>query len=258
MGPYSLFQILRKLLVYWLTAKTRHSVHSPFVFAFISDVLPNKQNSSFIDIEQLRRRLKRSKELIEFEDHGKGGVVVQKKVGSIAKLSLKPRKYAELLAKTCNYFKVENALELGTSLGLTSAYIARSIKGRLQTYEGSKSVVQLAEQNWAELGINNIDISCGPFENTVFSSDFHKPLDFVFIDGNHQKQPTLAYYKHLIKSCHERTVLVFDDIHWSKDMEDAWELIKAEEAVTTTLDLFFIGIVFLRKELSKEHFTIRY
>ena len=57
----------------------------------------------------------------------------------------------------------------------------------------------------------------------------------------------------------KETILIFDDIHWSAEMEKAWAEIKANPSVTLTIDLFFIGLVFVRKaQKEKEHFIIRY
>jgi hypothetical protein len=42
-------------------------------------------------------------------------------------------------------------------------------------------------------------------------------------------------------------------------MEKAWEEIKQHPHVTLTIDLFFIGLVFVRQaQKEKEHFVIRY
>ena len=83
-------------------------------------------------------------------------------------------------------------------------------------------------------------------------------IDLAFIDGNHQKKPTIDYFEQCLKYANNNTMFIFDDIHWSQGMENAWNYIKKHEKTTLTIDLFFVGIVFIKSELSKEHFTIRF
>jgi len=61
-----------------------------------------------------------------------------------------------------------------------------------------------------------------------------------------------------LKYANNNTIFIFDDIHWSDGMENAWKYIKANTRTTLTIDLFFVGIVFVKSELSKEDFTIRF
>ena len=89
------------------------------------------------------------------------------------------------------------------------------------------------------------------------SEDVNTTFDLVYFDGNHQKQATLDYFEKLLPKVHNDTVFIFDDIHWSREMEEAWEEIKQHPAVKVTVDTFFWGFVFFRKEQEKEHFVIR-
>ena len=84
-----------------------------------------------------------------------------------------------------------------------------------------------------------------------------KQLDYIFIDGNHQEKPTLAYFEKCLPFAHNNSLFIFDDIHWSEGMENAWQQIQQHDAVHVTVDLFYLGLVFLKKEQSKEHFRIR-
>ena len=126
--------------------------------------------------------------------------------------------------------------------------------------EGSAKIAAIARVNLSSLGLKNIGVIEGDFNNTLpeyLSSN--KKIDFVFLDGNHRKVPTLKYFEEILLNANEETIFVFDDIHWSKEMEEAWEIIKAHTQVTLTLDLFFIGIAFLGKNFKeKQHFVIRF
>ena len=179
----------------------------------------------------------------------------------IASVSLKPKKYAQLLYKLVKYVQPKTILELGTSLGLTSAYLASANKeAQLITIEGAPSIAAIAKENLDHLQLQNVHLITGNFDETLETVLAKKSaIDFVFIDGNHRKEPTLRYFEQLLKKSTEQSLFVFDDIHWSRDMNEAWTTIKNHSSVTLTIDLFFIGLVFFRKEQKvKQHFTIRF
>ena len=264
---YTPFQLAKKYIKYYITASNGkgHGVHSPFVFDFIKFVLNDKNEyGCYNKIEMLRKQLLKDKTVIDVEDFGAGSTVIKTKkrvVKDIASSSLKPKKYSRLLCRMLQYYNTKNVLELGTSLGITTAYLA-SAKNIpvITTMEGSVNIANIAQQNFALLRLQNIDIVEGNFEETLpkFLAT-HKNIDFAFLDGNHKKTPTLQYFEQILFSTNEQSIIVFDDIHWSKEMEEAWKIIKQHNAVTLTIDLFFIGIVFLRKDFKvKQHFVIRY
>lgn len=264
---YTHFQLAKKYIKYYLTASNGkgHGVHSPFVFEFIKFVLNDKHSySCYNKIEALRKQLLKDKSVIDVEDFGAGSTVIKTKkriVKGIASSSLKPKKYSRLLFRMIQYYDKKNVLELGTSLGITTAYIASANNYPFVTsMEGSVNIANIAQQNFALLHLQNIHVIEGDFEHSlqVFLT-VNKKIDFAFLDGNHRKIPTLNYFEQILLSSNDGTILAFDDIHWSNEMEDAWGIIKQHAAVTLTIDLFFIGIVFLRKDFKvKQHFVIRY
>jgi predicted O-methyltransferase YrrM len=159
-----------------------------------------------------------------------------------------------------NRFQPEEVLELGTSLGISSAYLASAnSKIKVITIEGCKEIAEKAKENFKKLGLQNIEQHLGNFDDVLpqLLSE-KKKIDFVFFDGNHRKEPTLNYFKQCLAHAHEGSIFIFDDIYWSSEMKEAWNEIKMNERVTVTLDLFFMGIVFFRKEQVKQHFIIRY
>lgn len=265
---YSPFQLGKKYLWYWITAKNGkgHGIHSPFVFEFITSVLnDNGEYYCYQPIEALRARLQNDQTVLELEDFGAGSRVhasYKRKVSEIAKSSLKPKKYAQLLFRIINFYQPKTVLELGTSLGITTAYLASANdKISVITMEGAKAVADVAKNNFKTLRLENIKIVEGNFDITLKDVLQNQPskVDFAFIDGNHRKEPTIEYFQQLLPHLHDYSILVFDDVHWSKEMEEAWEYIRLHEAVTLAIDLFFIGIVFFRKEQKiKQHFTIRF
>ena len=200
---YTRFQLAKKYIHYYVTASNGkgHGIHSPFVFDFIAHVLNDKkQYACYHSIEKLRAALLRDKRLIEVEDFGAGSMAVpnrQKKIRDITRSFLKPKKFAQLLFRIVQYYKPKTIVELGTSLGLTTAYIATANKAsKVITLEGSKNVASVAEDNFKKLQLQNIKVVVGNFDETLpgLLSQIEK-VDLVFLDGNHRKVPTLRYFQ---------------------------------------------------------------
>jgi hypothetical protein len=198
------------------------------------------------------------------EDFGAGSGLLhtkKRRIDKIAFTSLKPKKYAQLIHRIVAYYQPMSMLELGTSFGITSAYIASANPaGNLVTLEGSDAIASIASKNFKKLQLHNIQLIQGEFSKILpaFTANA-KPLDFIFIDGNHRKHPTLEYFQQLLPLCNENSLLIFDDIHWSKEMESAWNEINRHPSVTLTIDLFFVGLVFLKKDFkAKQHFSIQF
>lgn len=264
---YSAAQLFFKYLRYRINGLNGkgHGAHSPFVFSFIKKML-NDQRSfyAYEKVEALRKEMRNNQQTIFIEDFGAGSRVdpsTTKKVASIAASALKPKKYGQLLFRMVAFFQPQTILELGTSLGITSAYLSlANPEAKVWTMEGSPAIADLAEANFNNLGINNIQIVRGDFDITLAPLlETIESLDFVFVDGNHRYAPTVNYFNLLKPKMREHSILIFDDIHWSQEMEAAWETIKKDKAISLTIDLFFIGVVFFRKEqLVKQDFTILY
>lgn len=264
---YSSFQLAKKYAHYYLTASSGkgHGVHSPFVFDFIKNVLRDKKEyDCYPIIEKQRKQLLQDNTIIEIEDFGAGSSVMksnQRVVKNIATSSLKPKKFAQLLFRIVQHYKPANVLELGTSLGITTCYLAKGNEnGTVYTCEGSSAIAAIAKNNFDSLPIKNIKLTEGDFAKTLspLLNEIGK-VDLAFIDGNHRKEPTIDYFTALLDFSTSSTILIFDDIHWSEEMEAAWEQIKSHSSVTLTIDLFFIGLVFINPDFKvKQHFVIRF
>ena len=253
---YSPFQLGTRYLRYYLTASNGrgHGVHSPFVYEFITRVLnDDRYFYAYETIERIRQELLTDVREIELEDFGAGSRVKKiniRRVSDIARSSLKPKKYGQLLFRIADHYAPASILELGTSLGITTAYFAMAKKdAKVITMEGARSVSELAGNNFEKLSLANIELLTGNFDTTLASAIAKTgQVDLAFIDGNHRYEPTIRYFKEMLPSTHPYSMLIFDDIHWSSEMEQAWKEIQEHASVTLTIDLFFIGIVLFRKE----------
>ncbi|WP_026309524.1 O-methyltransferase [Niabella aurantiaca] len=264
---YSPLVAASKYFKYYIHASNSkgHGMHSPFVFEFITKVMNDFIHYPDYDkIEGLRKKLLKDPDVITVEDLGAGSSKTRsnvRKVASIAKNAAKPAKYGQLMYRMIHHYGARNILEMGSSLGLTTSYLAAADpQARVITLEGASAVAARARKHFAVLGLENITLVEGDFDDTLPAVLERMPkIDFAFIDGNHRQEPTERYFNQLLPHIHNDTLLVFDDIHWSRGMEAAWKHIVAHEAVTCDIDLFYIGIVSFRKAFKeKQGFTVRF
>ncbi|RYY96659.1 MAG: class I SAM-dependent methyltransferase [Chitinophagaceae bacterium] len=264
---YSSARLALKYLHYYRTAYNGkgHGMHSPFGFRFILDVLNNRPGlTPPAAIDALRAELKRDGTLLTIEDLGAGSRVQstkQRTVAQLARAAVKPPKYGQLLYRLAALHRPKTIIELGTSLGITTAYLAAAVpEATVTSIEGSGAVRAVAQHNFGRLGLTNIHSLEGNFDDVLPQVLAATPsVDLAFIDGNHRYAPTMDYFRQLLEKRNNDTVLVFDDIHWSAGMEQAWREIQAHPAVRCSIDLFFLGLVFFRQEFhERQHFTIRY
>lgn len=264
---YASWQLALKYINWYRQASNGrgHGMHSPFVFEFITRVLnDDAEYPVYAEVEALRRRLKKDKTALLIEDHGAGSAISQEKtrtVASLARHAAKPARLAQLLYRIAKYYGHTRMVELGTSLGLSAAYLSKAGPDvKLITVEGAPAVAERARLHFEELKRNNITLVVGTFEKAIPGILEQMPqTDLLFVDGNHRKEPTLDYFRQFLPHMTESGIMVFDDIHWSREMEEAWEIIRLHPAVTATIDLFFIGLVFFRTGFrEKQQFRIRY
>ena len=263
-------QYMRNLALFWkyikyrLSAKTRYDVHSPFLFALVEEVFRNKGNYYAYDkIEPIRRRALQDNRSIAITDLGAGSRSLSEKtrtVSAIARTSVMPIYQAQRLHRVLVKFRPQTVLEIGTSLGITTMYLAAANQqAEIITLEGCPNTRKIALEHFAIGGFKNIRSVEGNFDDTLPQVlQEKKEIDFALIDGNHRKEATLRYFHEIAEHCHSNSILVFDDIHWSDEMEEAWNEIIRDERITLSLDLFHQGMVFFKKELKKEHYVLKH
>ena len=244
-------------------AKSRHGTHSPFVYRLVDTIIYNKSpDKVYTEVENIRKELLADDSTITILDLGAGSHVNnnrQKKISDIAAHALKPPKLAQLLYRLVADLKPKNIMELGTCLGVTSIYLQKAApQAKVYTLEGSPETAAVAQATFNKAGLTDIDLVIGNFDDTLpgIINSLDK-LDFLFVDGNHQKDATLKYFNWALPKVHEDTMLIFDDIYWSEGMKEAWAEIKAHPQVAITVDLFWIGLVYFRKGKVKEDFLIK-
>lgn len=258
--------MLKSYLKYQVRAQGIYRIHSPFVFGLISEVLKDRRSYyAYAQIEKLRASYLADNRTVELLDFGAGKRSGQKgnkrKIKEIAARAGSPSKVGQLLFRMVNQFQPETVLELGTSLGIGTHYLAAAKpSSRLISLEGSPEIAAIAQTNLVSSGLANVEVRVGDFSKTLASaaSDLGK-IDFVFMDGNHRMEPSISYFDIILPHLHEDSVVILDDIHWSSGMELAWEELKKRSEVCLSIDLFRLGLLFFRSEnRQKSSFILRW
>jgi len=253
---------LKSYLTFLLNSTNRFGVHSPFVYNLIVNCFREKTSTDKkIEISNIRKSLFSNNSIIQINDLGNGSKVFdsnQRKVSEIAKIAGISKKRALLLIRLVEYFNSQQILEIGTSLGLgTSTLAVANSSSKITTLEGCENTAEIARNLFQQFNLNNIQIVIGDFKNTLYNELEKNNFDLIYIDGNHRKKETLRYFDQCLHSIHNNSVLIFDDINWSNEMQQAWLEIKENPKVTVTIDTYLWGMVFFRREQEKQHFTIR-
>lgn len=246
-----------------LCAGGPHSVHSPSVFELITQVLnPSRHFKCFDKIEERRKIMSLDKRYVHVNDLGAGSRVDKKntrQISSIAKHALQNKKCAQTLFKIAEHYRPQTIIELGSSLGITTCYLASShSQTRVYSIEGSSEIADIARENLESLQLHNVEIITGPFDEKL--PELLRKIgraDMILIDGNHRYAPTVKYFHELLPYCHEGSILIFDDIHWSEEMQKAWDEIRSNTAIAISIDFFHYGVLMFGKALEMQHFVLR-
>ena len=256
--------MLKYFLKFLLASKNEHSLHSPFVFDLYTKIVKDKkQLPIYTEIENLRKKLLKNRSIIEITDFGAGSQIYktnQREIRQIAKSAEKAPRFGKLLFRLIQHFKPNTIFDLGTSLGITTLYESKAYKqGQVYTFEGCPATAIIAKENLKALDCGNIEIIVGNLDETLSQKLAEiDQLDFAFFDANHRYEPTVRYFEMCMAKATENSVFVFDDIHWSDEMHEAWQYISKHPSVMISIDLFFVGLVFFRKNQPKQHFVLRF
>jgi len=251
-------------LKYYFKSSTAHGVHSPFVYDLLVNTIYNDSPFYiFGPIESLRLSFRNNSKIIEIQDYGAGSkysTIKGRKVSEICRHSVKTKKYAQLIFRLAEKHKPNNIIELGTSLGITTLYLSYACsQSKIITVEGAENLAQFAKEQFNKFKRKNIEIKVGKFQDVIPSIlNGEESFDFVFFDGHHDEHATINYFEQFISKASVGSIFIFDDIHWSKGMEKAWETIKSHEKVSLSLDLFEMGLLYFMPRNQKEHFLIRF
>lgn len=254
-----------------IKSKTRHGVHSPFLYRFLDEcVYADSEKNKFAQLEAIRKQLIHNETKISYRDPGAGQRFKRKQqkqnekvtsttISEITRKVLQKPRYCRLLYRMIGYFEAEQILELGTSLGITTSYMAMAGKNiKIDTIEGVEVIAQNAQKVFDQNNLKNVSLHVGNFDLILEDVVNSKQYDLIFLDGNHRGEKVLEYFSLLSKHIKEDGVLIIDDIRWSASMYKAWKNVRKKHGVTLTVDMFRMGMVFFNPDLQKENFAIRF
>lgn len=239
---------------YYFKAHTIYQIHSPLLFDFCQHILENKKQTSQPQLKALKSKLKSDQTIIERKDYGSGSknIATTTTVAKVAQYALSHSIVVNWLSRMLTHYQPKVFLELGTSLGLTTAYLATTSPAtQIITVEGDPAIYNIATQNFRDLHLP-VQSHLASFDEFLNQDHLDEsPPNMMFIDGHHNGSATLKYFELLKTKMATNAIIIFDDIHWTPDMENAWEIIKKDECVSYSVDLFQIGIIFTQP-LNKE------
>ena len=254
---------LTHYITHYITARYTlgYNVHSPYLYDFTRNVI-YEENAYYCysRIEELRHQLLNDQQKIFVDDYGTQASS-ERIISHIANNTLASAKEAQLLFRIANYTQATNILELGTSLGISTAYLAAySNKCKVTTLEGSNKLIELAKNTWKKLGIQNrITTIQGNINNTLplYLKTADK-LDIIYFDANHTQEATINYFNLCLPHHHNNSIFIFDDIYYSPQMYKAWQTIQQNDEITATIDLYKMGIAFFNPHFIKKNYRMRF
>ncbi len=250
-------------LKFFYNSKNHHGIHSPFVYNLVTKCFYDWTHKTEYDVlKAYRISLYQNKNFVEISEFGAGSQLFKsnrRQICKIAQTAGISESRAKLLFRIIRYFEPKNILEIGSSLGLaTIAMSVASKNGNIISLEGCPETAKNCKIQLQSFDVQNVELRTTKFENYFKSPDFsRKNFDFVYFDGNHSESATMEYFNYLLPTITNNTIWIFDDIHWSNGMTNAWNIIKKHPKVTVTIDTFQWGIVFFRIEQAKQNFVVR-
>ncbi|MCE7996013.1 MAG: SAM-dependent methyltransferase [Roseivirga sp.] len=256
---FPVFQFIQ----YWLYKVNEHSLHSPFLYRFYTEVIKPDDKAGFEQLEDLRKTLLSDSNKLQVVELGAGSRIdngKNRKVADIVRHASTPPSFSRLLNRIITQQQFSTILELGTSLGLNTLYMQQACPyGTIYTLEGSPAIAERAKHHFDEFGASNIHIIEGNIDDTLgLALAKAKQIDLAYLDANHCYEPTLRYFESILPKLHHQSIVVIDDIHWSKEMNKAWKELIKHPGVSLSVDLFEGGLLFFDREIKKEHYVLSF
>jgi predicted O-methyltransferase YrrM len=264
---YSKIQLTYNWIQYVVLASNArgHGIHSPFVYELVSAVLnDDRYYYAYEKIERVKKNLLQDKRTLIVRDFGAGSSKNGNEIKKISEIAVKEvsgQKFGRLLFRLVNYYHARTIIELGSSLGISTAYLASADNlSRVISMEGSTAISGIANETFSQLELENIKLVTCNFDEKLETLILENPpADLVFIDGNHRKKPVLEYFEKFLNKISTTSMIIIHDIHWSREMEEAWAIIQQHPKVKLSIDIFSAGLVFFRDEFqTKQQFIIRF
>lgn len=259
----SLLYRLYEFLKHYIVGSNEHGLHSPFVFELYTKTIQNHEWPYYEHLEQHYFELISDHHLINNKNPGAGTSLNHRQhlpINRLAKHSIKSLPWRKLLCRLVEERKPKIIVELGTSFGITTAYLAMTCPdAKIYTFEGNPSLVALAKEFFEKTGLTNIEIIEGNIDETLpHFLEKHPNIDVAYVDANHRFRPTIKYVERLMDCVSWKGLIILDDIYWSYQMTKAWRGLCDKQDVTVSIDLWQIGLLYFHTGQAKENFKLRF
>ncbi len=238
-----------------------HSIHSPFFFDFYNKVIKeiNIDNKEFSDYEDIRQKLLMNTTEVAMIDLGAKSAYFDndnRTLSKIAASSLSPAPYCRLYQRIAAYIEASQILELGTSMGITTLYLAHDHHTNVTTFEGNSPMINVALTHFEYFDKKNINLIEGNIDTTL-AEFLLKPtkIHLALMDANHRYEPTIRYFNLISRRMADKGVIIVDDIYYSEDMKRAWQELRKHQLVYGSADLFRCGLLFFDPALNRQHYS---
>lgn len=244
-----------RYLRFYSAAVTEYDIDSPYIYRFLREVvLDNRFYAAFRRIESLRASLKNSQSMLSVKDLGAGSQVHfnnRRRVAALVRVAAVSPAQGQLLFKTALWTTPRGILELGSSLGISAAYLGLAdSRTRMLSIEGCPQTARQARLNLDAVGAGQVEIRVGSFAEQLSGAlETLKYVDLLHLDGDHRKEPVMHYVSTCLSKAGPNAVFIIGDIHWSEEMEAAWAALQQLPEVRGSLDLFHFGILFFNPDL---------
>lgn len=251
----NLHQLQHFIRHFLLARRKGHGIHSPFAYQLCEEIFYNQDTFyDFDSLKDVRNQLLKNDQKLEVTDFGAGSKTFRtnwRKVRDIADRGVSTTFQSELFYKLINFLNCSTCIELGTSIGLNTLYLSQANKnGKVISIEGSAQLTEFAAKLAQKNNVKNVEFVRSTFEEALPQVLNSLPtLDFLYIDGNHRYAATIQYFHQALQKIHNDTIIILDDIYWSSGMTKAWNEIKQHPQVTLSIDTFYFGMIFFKKEI---------
>lgn len=262
------FKLLDRLPLYvryFLTVVDEHSLQAPFIYDFYTTIRQRVQTSGkeYSDIEAIRWRLRHSHETVEGIDFGAGSLLgksSKNKISGIARSGISSSKECLVKTQLLALTEKRSCLELGTSLGISTAYLARSMpNGHVVTIEGNEGLCRIAQSVWEELNLPEIVLYQSEISKVLLEIiQKYSPFDFVVMDANHRSEAILRYFNLLLRALNREAIVYVDDIRWSVDMYRAWKAVSADSRISVSIETLKFGLLIFKPGIRGQHYVLRF
>ncbi|ABG59841.1 O-methyltransferase [Cytophaga hutchinsonii] len=263
MKIFSIIYRFYEFLKHYIVGGNEHGLHSPFVYDLYTKTIQDHDWPFYESIEQHYFELLSDHHIILNKNPGAGTSMSKGKrlqIQKLAKHSIKQLPWRKLICRLVEERKPKVIVELGTSFGITTAYIACTCPdATVYSFEANPTLVESAKEFFSKSGITNIEIIEGNIDETLPAFlETHPNIDVAYIDANHRFRPTIKYVERIMECVSWKGLIILDDIYWSYEMTKAWRALSEKKEITVSIDLWQIGLFYFHTGQVKEDFKLRF